>query len=273
MAAMAPPHLVYLRRHSLGLVDGRSLAKAAGIGRADADRIVRSKVPQAISLTKTRDGARRMIDRLAAQGLEAFHVTQEELALFRPLILEHATRDESGIAWEGPGCWIGPGTEVRMIIVGRLQGESIGTPKPAPASRLRVRRGRRVPPPTPDPAPRRVSAGPVEEGFCCLVQDVRTASMFLESRFDYEKSLPKLAGTRSGNFKLAVELAKQAFPMSGFDERLYRFVQPSRNLAHGNAPVVQGLRHPSFGPSTGLTSQREMALSCLVYLETYGPGA
>ena len=48
---MAPPHLVYLRRHSLGLVDGRSLAKAAGIGRADADRIVRSKIPQAISMT------------------------------------------------------------------------------------------------------------------------------------------------------------------------------------------------------------------------------
>ena len=101
IGAMALPHLVYLRRHAIGLVDARSLAAAAGIGRADAERIIRSKVPQALGMFKSRDGARRIVDKLHAAGLECFHITQEDLAHFRPSLLEYATRDGDEFAWEG----------------------------------------------------------------------------------------------------------------------------------------------------------------------------
>ncbi len=272
---MSVPYYVYLRKSALAGLNGPKLAAACGISRADAERVVRSKVPQAVYLLHSAEAAERAVRTLKARRLEAFALTPDTLKNFQPLPVQRAVRDASGVSWWGKDFCLPPGTKIRMIVTGKIQGEWRSTSKPVVPVARRVRgrgRGRREVEVREQGDSLRIAPGRGEEAFCCLIAGVQTAAILFETEFEYETLLPRLAPTRSGNFRETARVAHSLHPGAVYDERLYRFPTVAKDVRIGSW-AAEGRTDVSRSSQSGWTGRREISLACLIYLEAFGPGA
>jgi len=250
---MAASYLVYLRKATLENVPAQRIAAACRLSRADVDRLIHSRMPQAALVYSTEDAARRAVEALRASGLDAFATTFDALRAFEPVPIRRVSRGPEGLSWWGDSFCIPPHARIRMVVTGKVAGEARTTGA------------------TPRGAAQRVAPGRGEESFCCLIESVRAAAIVYESTFDFASLLPRLEPTRTQNFLKLVEAARLSFLEAAFDDRLYRFPAAAKSLSGTWAPEA-GMADVGQTSLSGRTSRREVALACLIYLEAGGAG-
>jgi hypothetical protein len=118
---MRSRYLVYLRA---GAPDATVLARAAGLARADAERVIRSRVPLPVAVCDSVEAARDAVLRLREAGTDGFVITPEALRRFVPRPLARAERTSLGLRVYGPFDEVDlqPG-DLRMLVFGRIRQE------------------------------------------------------------------------------------------------------------------------------------------------------
>ena len=272
---MKQTYLIYLRRESLPRATPELLAAALGVSRADANRVVRSKIPKAIAACDAKEEARAMLRSLRGHGLEGVAVTLEALKRFQPVPVERGRRRGRAIVWSASA---GPALlkpdDVRMIVVGKIheKTETRTTVSVNPTFMSGVGMGLMMGPCTGTGFGDRESSQIVrgEESFCCLFKSREEAYLVLETRFEYRSLLPKLEITRERSFLSVARMARETYPGAVYDETLYRSPAAVRMLAAsmGNlggdaVAVVRAVRK-------GSTAQKAMMVTGLLYLQAFG---
>jgi hypothetical protein len=249
------PHLIYLRHTAI--VSSDTLARC-GVSRADADRILKSKLPQAIRVEDTAEAAGRAISELRAAGLDAFVVTPQRLREFSPLLCK---------AWPPPiDC-------VRMIILGKIHRES----RTVTSSNVDAVAGAAIgyavggaPLSIRSTNRESVSVSKEQESFCCLIADPRNAVALMEFGFDYKGALERVELTRAKSFFKVVTKARESWPGARFDDRLYRFPASVRMFGSGAAVSVGSMVTVSKQTQAGSTVERAWATALLLFLADVG---
>lgn len=263
---------VYLRRQTLGTITADALAAECGISRADADRILKAKVPQAIRVEDSAEAADDTVAALRTRGFDAFHATPDELRAFSPQPVDRAERTEAGLVWRSGETRLS--WAPRMIVVGKIHSEVRRTQRSGMGVGAGVAAGFAL---TGMPMMVRGREREVtettrsEEAFCCLMRSRDEAGVILENGFDFRSALDRVEHVREKNFRKVVDLARGAYPDALFDDRLARYPQAVRLFAE--ARVESGLiTHRTQTVEAGSTAARTMAAACLIFLEACGPG-
>lgn len=261
-----PRYLVYLRREVPPRSSPERLARATGISRADADRVLKARTPQSLAVLPNREQASGFLRRLRDSGVAAFAIESKALRRFHPTPIRDASRESDSIVWGGHA--LRPG-EVRMIVVGRIRREKASQIRndsysaaafgvaflDAPAARIGAFQDS---PPT-------VTRS--EESFCCLFRDSEEAYRFRESEFRYRDLLPSLPSTRSKSFRKIVELARAFYPDALYDESLLR--APMAVRREGGAVRIRG-GETVEETKEGSTEGRALTLAYLLFLQAFG---
>ena len=272
---MKQTYLIYLRRKSLPRATPELLAAAIGVSRADANRVVSSKLPKAIAACDGREEARAMLRSLHGHGLQGVAASMEGLRQFQPMPVERGRQKGHAIVWStsaGPAL-LKP-DDVRMIVVGKIH------EKRETSTTVRVNLGllSGVGMGLMGGPFRRTSFGEREglkivrgeESFCCLFKSREEAYLILETRFEYRSLLPKLENTRERSFLSVARMARETYPGAVYDETLYRSPVAVRtlpasmgNLGGDTVAVVRAVRK-------GSTAQKAMMVTRLLYLQAFG---
>ncbi len=257
-------HLVYLRRSALA-AGPDALAAACGISRADADRVLKSKAPQAVCVEQSAEAAAAVVASLREKGIEAFAVSQEELRAFRPRVIEvmrpPTTLYEKGTAIEVP--------DVRTIVTGRIMSERRMTTRTETGAGAMLGAGFMAG--APGIMARVVSgessvASRDEESFACFFREGGEAFVVMEASFNYRGTLDRIEPVRERSFLRVVEMARAAWPAAAFDDRLYRWPPAARTTRETRASAGF-LVDTTHQIDAGSNAERAMALALVIDLE------
>ncbi len=247
---------VYLRRTSLESADPRALAAACGASRADIDRVLKSKIPQAVLVEETPEAADAAVAGLRERGIDAFRISPDDLRAFRPRPILRL-----------------PPESAQMIVVGRIHTESRTTTRSGLDPYAGAGVGYAV---TGFPMMARslvdreqVSVRKDEESFCCLFKNREHAMLILERSFDYRAVLGSLEPTTERNFRRVVEMARTANRDAHYDERLYRYPAAVRLLG-GRGRSSGSIVTVAQQVEEGSTGERAMSAALLIYMEAFG---
>jgi len=270
---MSDKYLIYLRREEGGGLTSQALAQAAGIARADADRILKSKIPQCVYRCDSRDQVRDRILHLREAGLESVAVTNSALRKFDPITVVRGERSDGGIYWEPKGSegvtlFLGR-ADVRMMVVGKFHTRKertirTGSGSPllsyailgAPMTTRQVHESRQV---TRD-----------DESFFCLFQSRTDALLVRETEFDFRGSLAERPLTREGAFQAVLRMAREAYPDATFDDVLYRHPASVRMVQTSFRTEACTLLSVESLTKSGSSEERTMMLAYLKYLLAFG---
>jgi hypothetical protein len=246
------PYFIYLKHAST--VQPAAL-QACGVSRADADRVLKARLPQAVLVEKSEEAAQLAIAGLRAKGVEAFTVTPPQLHGFAPVRCK---------------TWPPPIDDVKMIILGKIHRESrsVTSSNIDPLAGSAIGYGAAGMPLSIRGTDREsVSVSKDHEGFCCLIADLGKAVALMESGFDYRGALDRVELTREKSFLKVVAKARDAWPTARFDDRLFRFPASVRLLGHGATVSAGPLLTVAKQTQAGSTEDRAWATAMLLFLE------
>lgn len=255
-------HLVYVRRSALA-ADSGALAAACGISRADADRVLKSKAPQAVRVEESAEAATAAVASLSEKGVDAFAVSQDELRAFRPRVIEvirpPTTLYEKGTAIDVP--------DVGTIVTGKIMSERRMTTRTETGAGAMLGAGLIAGSPG---IMARVASGESsvasrdEESFACLFRESDEAFVVMEASFNYRGTLDRIEPVRERSFLRVVEMARAAWPGAAFDDRLYRWppaVRTTREMRAKAGFFVDTTNQIDAGSN----AERAMALALVIH--------
>jgi hypothetical protein len=247
-------YFIYLRHVSS--VQPAAL-QACGVSRADVDRILKAKLPQAVRVEESEEAANRAIAELRARGLDAFALTPQQLHDFAPARCK---------------TWPPPIDGVKMIVLGKIHRESrsVTSSNIDPLAGAAIGYGAGGIPLSIRQTDREsVSVSKEHESFCCLVADLDKAVALMESGFDYKGALDRVELTRERSFLKLVSKARETWPTARFDDRLYRFPASVRMLGKGAAVSAGPILTVTKQTQAGSTEERAWATVLLVFLQAF----
>ena len=255
-------HLLYLRRSALG-PGADALAAACGVSRADADRVLKSKTPQAIRVEESPEAAEAAVASLRERGIDAFAVSRDELRAFRPRAVEvvrpPTTLYEKGTAIDVP--------DVRTIVTGRILSERKMTTRTDTGAGAMVGAGLIAGAPG---IMARVVSGESslssrdEESFACLFRESGEAFVVMEASFNYRGTLDRIEPVRERSFLRVVEIARAAWPAARFDDRLYRW-PPAARTSRETRASAGFLVDTTHQIDAGSNAERAMAMALVIH--------
>jgi len=248
------PYFVYLK-HASSTQPAALLA--CGVSRADVDRILKSKLPQAVRVEESEEAANGAIADFRAKGLDAFAVTPQRLHGFTPARCK---------------TWPPPIDGVKMIILGKIHRESrsVTSSNIDPLAGAAIGYGvGGIPLSIRQTDRESVSISKEHESFCCLIADLEKAVALMESGFDYKGALDRVELTRERSFLKVVGKARESWPTARFDDRLYRFPASVRMLGKGATISAGPLLTVTKQTQAGSTEERAWATAMLLFLEAF----
>ncbi|MHC4606508.1 MAG: hypothetical protein ACYTAF_06190 [Planctomycetota bacterium] len=269
---MKPRYHVYLRGKGLQKATNETLSRAAGLARADANRILRSKIPLAVAVCASPKEARAQIRKLRTAGLDGFAVSTQALRAWRPFPVFAVKRTGEGLFWrtkkKGDHWTLVSGGSVRMIVLGKIHTKwQKETRREAHTSgghfghghiRVRVLGSERT------------HTSYDEDAFCCLFLNAEVAYMFRDSGFDFRESLGKPPPTRRGSFQKIVQTARSAYPHAVLDDSLHRRPGTARMFGSSVSCLGDVGTTVTVSRKKGSTADRMMRLAYLKYLQASG---
>jgi hypothetical protein len=268
--SMRERYFVYLRRHNLASATPELLAEGAGLCRADANRVLRGKLPQSIAVCDDPDQARERITNLRACGLDGIAVTPGALRNFAPRLLVSGLRQRDGILWCGDGGALKV-SGVRMLVLGKILKSSETTTTTE------------IDPVYPGTLGFAFMAGQIaatgvayhskmhsDEAYCVLFRSAGEAYLILDGSFQFKSLLQTLSPTREQTFLALSRELRAAYPDAIFDDALFRF-PPEVDVFQREDRITSGMvSRTTRSVREGDTQQRTFCLAYLLYLQAFG---
>ncbi len=249
--------LIYLRPDAYENTTSELLAKAADISRADANRIIRSKVPKSIAVCTSHQQVKKRIEDLRRNGLDGIAITREAMNAFAPIEVSCATKGEGGMFWNtrDETVWLGT-DDVKMILTGKIRKRSeteeasrykgpydmlindfASSSENRPTSNVRLTRKSTT-------------------RFLALFCGSDEAYLLRGDSFDFHTTLGFRAPTRKRSFDALTEMLQEIHPKAVFDDALYTRPQAVRTFEtmykrDELALVAQGASRIKEGSSEG----------------------
>lgn len=249
---MKARYFVYLRRHIQPTPE--ALAEGAGLCRADAMRIVHSKLPQPVAVLGDAETVRDRILNLRAFGLDAMAVTPDAVRRFDPAPHRSLAEFPDGVRMIVVGKILQESTSERVVNIEPGLSPSIGLAfmgAPVP-----IRLGERT-------SVKRTSG---DESFCCLFRTREECWILRESELDYRELGPKPPLAREQSFLEAVGRVRARYPEAVFDDRLFRFPAGVQDFDRSER-IYGGTRETT---RTGTNAPKAYETAHLLYLLAFG---
>lgn len=264
---MKTAYLVHLTRKARAEAAPERLV-AAGLARADAQRVLRSAVPVPVAFADTKEAAAGAIRKLREAGLDGFAITAAALKRFRPTPLKRLEfRPDRLILYPGrAGLDVDPST-VRSLVMGkfhyRTEIASAGRTGPVMQAYL-ASYAFGLPASARGETPETVRTSTSEESFAAIF--AAEAWLVREHDFDYAATLGRREPTREGSFRRVVAELRRACPRAAFDESLYR--KPVHvSVEHRRGSTAGGLLTAgSSQVSEGSTEERALSAAYVIHL-------
>lgn len=260
-------YLIFLRPEAGKEMAPKALANAAEISRADAHRVLRSKIPEAIAVCRNTEEAKSRIRSLRENGLDGIVVSREAMLSFKPAPVLSAAKGEGGIFWntkEEP-VWLGT-DDVRMIVVGKFHSKT----ETQDASRYKepydmlfsYGGGNSENRPPSDVKIIRRSA----TRFLLLFRGTNEAYLLRGDGFDFHSTLGYRCTTRKLSFEALIRMIRETHPSALFDDTLYNHPQAIRSFEKAyNRQGLAMIAESASRTKGGSTGGRMMTLAYLKY--------
>lgn len=249
---MKTRYFVYLRRHIQPTPE--ALAEGAGLCRADAMRVVHSKLPQPVAVVGDAEQARERILNMRSFGLDALAVTSAALRRFEPKPAYSPDDLPDGI---------------RMIVVGKILEESTreSTQTADPFTQQAIGlafMGAPVPVRTIERTTVKRTSG--DESFCLAFRSAEECWGLREAQINYRILGPKPPLAREQSFLEVVRRIRQRFPEAVYDDRPHRFPAGVQTFERSDR-YLYGTHETT---RTGTNAPRAFEIAHLIYLLAFG---
>ncbi len=222
---MKTPRTIYLTRAARGRATAEDLQAAAGLARADADRILKSTLPVPVGHVQSDADEEGLLARLRARGLDGVSVTPEELRAFCPLGIQRVDFGPPlALVAAKPLPLRVEAPRVDTIVLGKvhdrreLRTRTDVDPAVAAGATYYALGTPGVPRNLVDDETLRVSTS--EESFIALIGE--DSWIVRENDFDYRATLGKPEATRERSLLAVLKRLRESFPGAHFDDAPYR---------------------------------------------------